>query len=146
MTHVLHWSHWSPFRQNKYIFVCTHYLNKWVKVKAVKVVTKHKVVEFLRENIFYKFSFPRELVIEQSFQFASNLIEGIMDKHNIRHLKSTLYQPKENGLVEVTNKALESTLTMWSTIAKRTGKKDLLRLVWPTTAPRGPPHDLTPMS
>jgi len=33
--------------------------------KEIKAVTKEKVAEFFRENIFYKFSYLRELIIDQ---------------------------------------------------------------------------------
>ena len=51
-----------PSGQRKYIIVCSNYLTKWVETKVVKAVTKDKVVEFLRENNFYKFGYPREIV------------------------------------------------------------------------------------
>jgi len=45
--------------------MCIDYLTKWVELKVVKEKLEKNVVEFLRENIFYKFCFPRELVIDQ---------------------------------------------------------------------------------
>jgi len=36
-----------------------------VETKEIKVAIEEKVAEFLRENIFYKFGYLRELVIEQ---------------------------------------------------------------------------------
>jgi len=54
-----------PSGQKNYIIVCTIYLKKWAETKAFKVETKEKVAEFLRENIFYKFGYPREVVIDQ---------------------------------------------------------------------------------
>ena len=65
----------------------------------------------MRENIFYKFRFPRELVIDQGAQFTSSLIEDIMKQHHTKHRKSTTYHTKTNGKVEVTNIALERILT-----------------------------------
>jgi len=87
--------------------VCTDYLTKWAETKAIKVVTKEKVAEFLRENIFYKFGYPRELVTDQGSQFTSNLIEDLLTHHRIKHNTSTPYHPQANGQVEVTNRALE---------------------------------------
>lgn len=49
-------------------------------MKEVKVGTKKMVVELLRENIFYKFGFLRDLVTDQGSQFTSNLIEEIMEQ------------------------------------------------------------------
>ena len=54
-----------PSRQKQYIIVCTDYLTKWDEAKAMKIATWEKVVEFLRENVFYKFWYPRELVTDQ---------------------------------------------------------------------------------
>jgi len=53
-----------PSKQKQYIIVCTDYLTKWAKTKVIKVETEEKVAEFLRENIFYKFEYPRELVTD----------------------------------------------------------------------------------
>ena len=84
-------------RQKSYIIVCTDYLTKWAETKAIKAATEEKVAEFLRENIFYKFGYPRELVIDQGSQFTSNMIQDLLDHHNIRHKTSTPYHLQENG-------------------------------------------------
>eukprot|EP00253_Pinus_taeda_P033749 PITA_33749 len=100
-----------PSKQRSYIIVCTDYLTKWAEAKAIKAATEEKVAEFLRENIFYKFGYPRELVTDQGSQFTSNLIEDLLAHHKIKHRTSTLYHPQANGQVEVTNRALEGILT-----------------------------------
>ena len=101
----------SPSGQKKYIIVCNYYLTKWVETKAVKVATKEKVVEFLRENVFYKFGYPKELVTDQGAQFTSYLIENLLRQNKIKHRKSTTYHPRANGQVKVTNRALEDSFT-----------------------------------
>ena len=52
-------------KKKQYIIVCTDYLNKWDETKAIKVAIEEKVVEFLTENVFYKFGYPREPVANQ---------------------------------------------------------------------------------
>ena len=52
-------------KQKSYIIVCMDYLIKWAEKKAIKATTEEKVSEFLKENIFYKFGYPRELVTDQ---------------------------------------------------------------------------------
>ena len=74
-------------------------MKKWKKTKAIKAVTKEKIAEFLRENIFYKFGYPRELVTDQGSQFTSNLIEDLLTHHKIKHMTSTPYHPQANGQV-----------------------------------------------
>lgn len=99
-----------PSRQKRYVILCTYYLTKWAGKNAVKETTENNVVEFLRDNIFYKFIFSRELVIDQGAQFTSSLIEYLVKQHHIKHNISS-YHPQENGMVEVTNRALENILT-----------------------------------
>lgn len=67
-----------PSGQKNYIIVCIDYLTKWDETKVVKVATEKKVAVFLRENIFYKFGFPRELITDKGEQFITNLIEDLM--------------------------------------------------------------------
>ena len=86
-------------------------MNKWAETKVIKAATEEKEVEFLRENVFYKFGYPRELVTYQGSQFTSNMIEYLISHHKIRNRTSTPYHPQANGQVEVTNMALESILT-----------------------------------
>eukprot|EP00253_Pinus_taeda_P026374 PITA_26374 len=119
-----------PSKQKSYIIVCTDNLTKWEETKAIKAEKKEKVVDFLRENIFYKFGYPRELVTDQGSQFTSNLIEDLLTHHKIKHRTSTPYHPQANGQVEVTNRALEGILTK----VVRNNRKDwadrLVKATW----------------
>ena len=92
--------------------MCTDYLTKWAKIKVAR---EEKVAEFLRENVFYKFGYPRELVTDQGSQFTSNMIEGLLIQHKIIHRTSTPYHPQDNGTMEEFNKVLENVLTkVWN--------------------------------
>eukprot|EP00253_Pinus_taeda_P029793 PITA_29793 len=86
-----------PSKQRKYIIVCTDYLKKWAEKKVIKVAIEEKVVEFLREKIFHKFRYPREIVTDQGSQFTSNLIEDLLTHHKIKHRTSTPYHAQANG-------------------------------------------------
>eukprot|EP00253_Pinus_taeda_P016480 PITA_16480 len=83
-----------------------------------------------RENIFYKFGYPRELVIDQGSQFTSNLIEDLLAYHKIKHKTSTPYHPQENGQVEVTNRALEEILTMVVSSNRKDWEDCLVEATW----------------
>ena len=65
-------------------------MTKWTESKAIKVAKEDKVVEFLRENIFYKFGYPRELVTNQGNQFTSSMIEELLSYHKIKHWTSLI--------------------------------------------------------
>eukprot|EP00253_Pinus_taeda_P003891 PITA_03891 len=119
-----------PSRKKSYITVCTDYLTKWVETKAIKAATEEKVAEFLRENIFYKFGYPRELVTDQGSQFTSNLIEDFLSHHKIKHRTSTPYHPQANGQVEVTNRALDRILTKVVSSSRRDWVGRLVEATW----------------
>jgi len=86
-------------------------LAKWVETKEIKATIEDKVAKFLRENVFYKFGYTRELVIDKGNQFNSNMNEDFLSHNNIKHRTSTPYNPHANGPVEVTNRGLEYILT-----------------------------------
>eukprot|EP00253_Pinus_taeda_P023178 PITA_23178 len=95
-----------------------------------KWATEEKVVEFLRENIFYKFGYPRELVIDQGSHFTSKLIEDLLTHHKIRLRTSTPYHPQANGQVEVTNRALEGILTKVVSSSRKDWEDRLVEATW----------------
>eukprot|EP00253_Pinus_taeda_P027733 PITA_27733 len=119
-----------PSKQRSYIIVCTEYLTKWAETKEIKEEIEEKVAEFLRENIFYKFGYPRELVTDQGSQFTSNLIEDLLAHHKIKHRTSTPYHPQANGQVEVTNRALEYIFTKVVSSSKKDWADRLVEATW----------------
>ena len=119
-----------PSKQKQYIIVCTDYLTKWAETKEIKVATEEKVAKFLRENIFYKFGYQRELVIDQGSHFTSNLIEDLLTHHKIKHRTSTPYHPQANGKVEVTNRTLEGILTKVVSKNRKDWEDRLVEATW----------------
>ena len=84
----------------------------------------------MRENIFYKFGYPRELVTNQGSQFTSNMIKDLLTHHNIKHRTSTPYHPQENGQVESTNKVMEAILTKTIKENRRDWFQRLPEVLW----------------
>eukprot|EP00253_Pinus_taeda_P031454 PITA_31454 len=119
-----------PSKQREYIIVCTDYLTKWVETKVIKLEKEEKVAEFLRENVFYKSGYPRELVTDQGNHFTSNMIEELLSHHKIKHRTSTPYHPQDNGQVEVTNRALESILTKVVSNDRKDWAERLVEATW----------------
>lgn len=117
-------------RQKHYIIVFTYYLTKWVEDKAIKATTKEKVVEFLRENVFYKFGYPRELVTDQGNQFTSHMIENFLRYHKINHGTSTPYHPQANGQVEVTKRVLEGIMSKVISSSKKYWVDRIVDATW----------------
>eukprot|EP00253_Pinus_taeda_P010267 PITA_10267 len=100
------------------------------KEKSKIVATEEKVAEFLRENIFYKFGYPRELVTDQGSQFTSNLIEDLLTHHKIKHKTSTPSHKQANGHVVVTNRSLEGILTKVVSSNKKNWVDRLVGATW----------------
>eukprot|EP00253_Pinus_taeda_P022113 PITA_22113 len=69
-----------PYRQNKYIIVCTDYLTKWAEAKAIKATTEDKVVEFSRENINHRTSTPYNPQANGQVEVTNRALEGILTK------------------------------------------------------------------
>ena len=100
-----------PSQGKKYILVCTDYVTKWVEAKPLARATENTVVNFLFEEIFVIFGVPREIVTDQGAHFTSKLVQEIVAKYKIKHIKSTPYHPQDNGQVESTNNNLEGSIT-----------------------------------
>jgi transposase InsO family protein len=79
--------------------------------KSLYQATEKSVIEFMYEDIFTRFSVPREIVTDQGAQFTSKLMKELIDKYGIKHCKSSPYHPQANGKVESTDKVLEAILT-----------------------------------
>eukprot|EP00253_Pinus_taeda_P026606 PITA_26606 len=100
------------------------------ETKEIKATTEEKVSKFIRENVFYKFGYPRELVANQGSQFTSNMIEDLLSQHEIKHRTSTPYHPQANGQVEVTNRALEAILTKLVNSSRKGWADRLVKATW----------------
>lgn len=55
-----------PWRQKKYILICTDYVTKWVEAKELSFATENGVVSFIFEDIFTRFVIPREIVTDMA--------------------------------------------------------------------------------
>ena len=123
--------------------MCTKYLTKWVETKAIKETTEEKVVKLLRENVLYKFGYPRELVTDQRSHFTSNMIEDLFRQHTIKHKTSTPYHLQANGKVEVTNRALEGILTKVVSSNRKDWADRLVEATWAyNTTTRFTPYEI----
>ena len=102
---------------NKYIIVATDYLTKWPEASAKPAADAKTVVEFIYENIICRHGCPKYILSDRGSHFRNKVVDGLMNKFEIKHLLSTPYHPQTNGLVERFNK------TLCESIAKTT--KDL---------------------
>lgn len=88
---------YPPSHQKVRILVFIAYVAKWVEAKAVAKTTEHVVVDFLSEDIFSRYSTPREIVSDGGAQFISHMISRLIKRYGVKHKVTTPYHPQSNG-------------------------------------------------
>ena len=83
---------------------------KWMEAKALRDNTVTSMAKFLYECIWFRFGCPIDLISNQGSHFLNSVIRELTHHYAVVHKKSTLYYPQANGLVESTNKTLQTIL------------------------------------
>lgn len=91
---------------NRYIIVAMDYLTKWPEAKAVSHATAEETEKFIYEEIICRHGCPQIILSDRGTHFNNQLIKGLMERFQIKHLLSTPYHPQTNGLVERFNRTL----------------------------------------
>ncbi|XP_070050707.1 uncharacterized protein [Nicotiana tomentosiformis] len=77
---------------------------------AYKAVTKKVVVDFVRNNIVYRFGIPESIITDNAANLNSDLMREICERFKIVHRNSIAYIPQMNGAVEAANKNIKRIL------------------------------------
>ena len=101
----------GPFpllEEKEYILVAVDYVSKWVE--AIPTWTNnHRVVnKFIVSNIFYQFGCPRAIISDGGSHFTNSHFSSLLKKYGVHHRVTTLYHPKANGQVEVSNREVKN--------------------------------------
>ena len=91
---------------HRYILTLVDYATRYPEAIALKGIDTETVAEALIE-IFSRIGFPVEIPSDQGSQFTSDLMKEITKLLSIKHLFTTLYDPKCNGLCERMNGVLK---------------------------------------
>lgn len=89
--------------KRRFIVLATDYATKWV---AMRAIVKNDVVtttSFFFKEIMMRFGHPLELVSDQKILFLNDMIFNITSRYFNKHWKTTLYNPKANGLTKRAN-------------------------------------------
>ena len=76
----------------QYILVAD-YVSKWIEVVGCKSNDHRVVVNFLKENVFSRFGFPRAIISDGGKYFCNRTFEALMRKYCINHRVATPYHP-----------------------------------------------------
>src|SRR5579883_2709095 len=90
-----------------------NYLTKWPEVRVIPDATAKSVANFLYKDIICRHSCSQELVSDNESAFISQVVEAILERHQVKHQLISLYYPQSNDLVERFNRTLCSSLAKY---------------------------------
>src|SRR5260363_345389 len=96
----------STAQENKYIIVAMDYMTKYPEAKAVPNATAQQTADFIYKDIICRHGCSNFILSDRGTHFNNLLIEGLMQKFQIKHLLTTPYHLQTNGLVERFNRTL----------------------------------------
>jgi len=90
----------------RFVITVIDYHSRWPEVHFCGSVTSQVVIKFLTD-LFARWGIPKEIVSDNGVQFVSNEFECFLKQCDIKHVKTSLYFPQSNGLVERFNRSLK---------------------------------------
>ena len=89
--------------RKRYIILATDYATKWVEARATRKNDAETSAKFIFERIMMRFGHPLELVSDRGTHFLNEVVADLTGRYNVKHRKTTPYNPKANGLTERAN-------------------------------------------
>ncbi|MCP3662555.1 MAG: transposase family protein, partial [Gammaproteobacteria bacterium] len=87
----------------KYVVTLVDYFSKYPEILLTGSITSSKIIDWL-DDIFSRLGNPDNLVTDNGPQFVSMEFTDFLCAKNIQHDRTAVYNPAENGLVEVVNR------------------------------------------
>ncbi|XP_015169861.1 uncharacterized protein K02A2.6-like [Solanum tuberosum] len=78
---------------HRFILVAIDYFTKWVEASTYKAVTKKVVVDFVPNNIVYRFGIPESIITDNATDLNNDLMKETCERFKIAHRNSTVYRP-----------------------------------------------------
>lgn len=87
----------------KYIIVCEDAFTRYIELLPCKDATSKSFADAFLQ-VIGRHGFPRAIRSDRGPQFASHLVENLMDLFSMDHQFTMPYRPESNGIVERANK------------------------------------------
>ncbi|XP_022895302.1 uncharacterized protein LOC111409487 [Olea europaea var. sylvestris] len=102
-----------PFSfSNQYKLVAIDYVLKWVEAAPLPTNNARVVVNFLKKNIFPRYSTPQAIISDGGKHFCNRLFDSLLTKYRVKHHVATTYHFQTNGQVEISNRELKRILEL----------------------------------
>eukprot|EP00253_Pinus_taeda_P021920 PITA_21920 len=118
-----------PSNQRTYILVATDYVTKWVEAESLPKAIEDLVIQFLF-HLFVRYGLLREVITDGGPQFVGNKLATTLNNYHVQHKITTPYHLQANGLVESSNKVIESILTKTIAAHRRDWAARLPEALW----------------
>ncbi|XP_055590749.1 uncharacterized protein LOC129742837 [Uranotaenia lowii] len=86
---------------NTVMLVVVDWITKYIVVHPMKSADSTKMVEFLENHVFLKFSRPRIILSDNGKQFTSSVFKTLLNKYRIEHMLTAFYCPMVNNAERV---------------------------------------------
>lgn len=94
---------------NQYALVIVDYATRFPEAFPLSSTTTRQIADRLLE-LFSRVGFPKEILTDQGTPFVSRLMKDVCKALNIQQIRTSVYHPQTDGLVERYNRTLKATL------------------------------------
>lgn len=92
----------------QYVLVTVDYCTRFPEAFLLRSPTTAAIADHLLEY-FSRVGYPKEILTDQGTPFVSKLMKQVCKLLDIRHIKTSVYHPQTDGLVERYNGTLKLT-------------------------------------
>lgn len=94
----------------RYILVVMCYLTKWITIIPLIETSAKTIANVMLEKVFLVHGPPAELLSDQGSNFTSALFQELCKLLKIIHVKTTIFHPQSDGMVERANRSIQASL------------------------------------
>ena len=97
---------------------------------ALQEADHRVVVEFLKENVFFRFRVSKAIISDGCSHFCNKPFENLLTKYGVKHKVATPYHPQTSGQVELANREIKTILMKVVNSNKKDWSLKLLDSLW----------------